>query len=33
MKKILFGVIITIIVVFTFKYCDDKNGDKIIVYP
>lgn len=31
MKKILFGVIITIIVVFTFKYCDDKNEDKIII--
>ncbi|WP_299105013.1 DUF4230 domain-containing protein [uncultured Winogradskyella sp.] len=31
MKKILFGVIITIILVFTFKYCDDKNEDKIII--
>lgn len=31
MKKILFGVIITMIVLFTFKYCEDKKGDKIII--
>ena len=31
MKKILFSVIITMIVLFTFKYCEDKKGDKIII--
>ncbi|WP_299366453.1 DUF4230 domain-containing protein [Winogradskyella sp.] len=29
MRKILFGVIITLIILFTFKYCDDKKEDKI----
>nr|WP_321235900.1 DUF4230 domain-containing protein [uncultured Psychroserpens sp.] len=29
MRKILFGVIITLIVLFTFKYCGDKKEDKI----
>ncbi len=31
MKKILFGVIITLIVLFTFKYCGDKKEDKIVL--
>lgn len=29
MRKILFGVIITLIVLFTFKYCGDKQEEKI----
>ncbi len=29
MRKILFGVIITLIVLFTFKYCSDERQDKI----
>jgi len=29
MRKILFGVIITLVVLFTFKYCGDKNEDRI----
>lgn len=28
MKKILFGVIITLIILLTFKYCDDSSSDK-----
>ncbi|MDB9782404.1 DUF4230 domain-containing protein [Winogradskyella sp.] len=31
MRKILFGVIITLLVLFTFKYCGDKQGDKIVL--
>lgn len=31
MRKILFGVVITLIVLFTFKYCGDKHEDKIIL--
>jgi len=31
MRKILFGVIITLIVLFTFKYCNEKKEDKIIL--
>lgn len=31
MRKILFGVVITLIVLFTFKYCEDKNEDKIVI--
>lgn len=31
MRKILFGVIITLIVLFTFKYCDTKKGEKIVL--
>ena len=31
MRKILFGVIITLIVLFTFKYCEDKQEDKIVL--
>lgn len=29
MRKILFGVIITLIILFTFRYCGDKKQDKI----
>jgi len=29
MRKILFGVVITLIVLFTFKYCGDKKEDKV----
>lgn len=29
MRKILFGVVITLIILFTFKFCGDKNEDKI----
>ncbi len=28
MRKILFGVLITLIVVFTFRYCDNRNSDQ-----
>ncbi|WP_179349610.1 DUF4230 domain-containing protein [Winogradskyella pacifica] len=31
MRKILFGVILTLIVVFTFRYCNDKQEDKIVL--
>jgi len=31
MRKILFGVIITLIVLFTFKYCEDKQEEKIVL--
>ncbi|MDG1730679.1 MAG: DUF4230 domain-containing protein [Algibacter sp.] len=31
MRKILFGVIITLIVLFTFKYCEDQQEDKIVL--
>lgn len=31
MRKILFGVILTIIILFTFKFCGDKKKDKIVV--
>ena len=31
MRKILFGVVITLIVLFTFKFCDDKNDGRIIL--
>ena len=31
MRKILFGVIITLIVLFTFKFCGDKREDKIVL--
>ena len=31
MRKILFGVIITLIALFTFKYCGDKKEDKIVL--
>ncbi len=31
MRKILFGVIITLIVLFTFKYCNENKEDKIVL--
>lgn len=31
MRKILFGVIITLVVLFSFKYCEDKKEDKIVL--
>lgn len=31
MRKILFGVVITLIVLLTFKYCEDKKEDKIVI--
>lgn len=31
MRKILFGVVIALIVLFSFKYCSDKKDDKIIL--
>lgn len=31
MRKILFGVVITLIVLFTFKYCGEKKEDKIVL--
>jgi len=31
MRKILFGVIITLIILFSFKYCGDKRENKIIL--
>ncbi|MDD7887593.1 DUF4230 domain-containing protein [Flavivirga sp. 57AJ16] len=31
MRKILFGVIITLIVLFSFKYCGDKQENKIVL--
>ncbi|APX99414.1 DUF4230 domain-containing protein [Lacinutrix venerupis] len=31
MRKILFGVVITLIILFSFKYCSDKKDDKIIL--
>ncbi|MBC2846442.1 DUF4230 domain-containing protein [Winogradskyella flava] len=31
MRKILFGVIITLIVLFTFKYCGEEKEDKIVL--
>nr|WP_321225304.1 DUF4230 domain-containing protein [uncultured Psychroserpens sp.] len=29
MRKVFFGVVITLIILFTFKYCGDKNEDRI----
>ena len=31
MRKILFGVVITLVVLFTFKYCGDKQEDEIVL--
>jgi len=31
MRKILFGVIITLVVLFAFKYCGEKQDDKIVL--
>lgn len=31
MRKILFGVLVTLVVLFTFKYCGDKKKDSIVL--
>ena len=31
MRKILFGVIITLIILFTFKYCGDKRAEETVI--
>ncbi|SFC83842.1 Protein of unknown function [Algibacter lectus] len=31
MRKILFGVVITLVVLFTFKYCGEKQEDKMVL--
>lgn len=31
MRKILFGVIITLVILFTFKYCGDKKKEKLVL--
>ncbi|NRD21655.1 DUF4230 domain-containing protein [Winogradskyella litoriviva] len=31
MRKILFGVVITLVVLFTFKYCEDKKENKTVI--
>ena len=31
MRKILFGVIITLVIVFTFKYCGDKQEEQLVL--
>ncbi|WP_406684618.1 DUF4230 domain-containing protein [Seonamhaeicola sp. MEBiC1930] len=31
MRKILFGVVITLVILFTFKYCDDKKEENIVL--
>lgn len=31
MRKILFGVVVTLVILFTFKYCGDKKKDQIIL--
>ena len=31
MRKILFGVVVTLVVLFTFKYCGDKREDKMVL--
>ncbi|SDR66140.1 Protein of unknown function [Formosa sp. Hel1_31_208] len=31
MRKIVFGVVITLIILFTFKYCGDKREDKMVL--
>ncbi len=31
MRKILFGVIITLVILFSFKYCGDKREEQIIL--
>lgn len=31
MRKILFGVVITLVILFSFKYCEDKKEDKIVL--
>jgi hypothetical protein len=32
MRKILFGVIITLVILFTFKYCGEKREDKLVLH-
>ncbi|WP_299384017.1 DUF4230 domain-containing protein [uncultured Lacinutrix sp.] len=29
MRKILFGVLVTLVILFTFKYCDDQQNEKV----
>jgi len=31
MRKILFGVVITLVILFSFKYCGDKKDDKVVL--
>ena len=31
MRKFLFGVIITLVILFSFKYCGDKNEDRLVL--
>ncbi|MEP1487005.1 MAG: DUF4230 domain-containing protein [Algibacter sp.] len=31
MRKIIFGVVLTLIILFTFKYCEEKREDKIVL--
>ncbi|WP_055444533.1 DUF4230 domain-containing protein [Lacinutrix himadriensis] len=31
MRKIIFGVLLTLVILFTFKYCGDKKEDKIVL--
>ncbi|MGB3605823.1 DUF4230 domain-containing protein [Psychroserpens sp.] len=31
MRKVLFGIVITLVIVFTFKYCGDQREDKITI--
>ncbi|WP_034061577.1 DUF4230 domain-containing protein [Lacinutrix jangbogonensis] len=31
MRKILFGVLITLVILFTFKYCGDQRKDKVVL--
>ena len=31
MRKIIFGVLLTLIILFTFKYCDDKRENKMVL--
>ncbi len=32
MRKILFGVIITLVILFSFKYCGDKQEDRMVLH-
>lgn len=31
MRNILFGVVVTLVILFTFKYCDDKNVNTVVL--
>lgn len=31
MRNTLFGVIITLVVLFSFKYCEDKNANTVVL--